>query len=187
MKLPGYYKEGMHLTLQKFQKSDKAIQMLLGECDDADRKGTLHEIRVFGLDFSAVQHRAVTALNFLLDRTNFRGNAPAPKPEESERVYRQYRERREFRFTGSLPSLQFPYNQYFEAYGLDRKGDRTFNSKEAQNALGALKSLSEPWSVAYAKRNGKKTAIVSRSTTLLSPHAHSSESQSSTRMYRRPR
>ena len=141
----GYHKEGMHLMLQKFQKSERQVQALLGECD-AHCLSARSDIEVSGFDFNSHQHRALTALNLLLDRTDFKGNI-APTPDKFHLS---------FRFRGPLPNLKMEYPEYFEAYGLSRTARRAFHGKGAQDALEALRSLSDPWTIAYAKKNGAK-------------------------------
>jgi hypothetical protein len=108
-----FHKEGMRLTLQKFQDRATAWQLLLTEADFQDGPELEKEIEVSGLNFSVSQCRAVTALNYLLDQTDFRGNAPA-KPEQ---------EYQQFRWKGALPILRINYSDFFEAYGLERQTD----------------------------------------------------------------
>ncbi len=141
-----FHKEGMRLTLQKFQDRAKARQLLLTEGGFQDGPELEQEIKVSGLNFSVSQYRAVTALNYLLDQTDFQGNR-APKSEQ---------EYKHFCWKGPLPVLRITYSNFFEAYGLDRQADGGLHCHQSGEALAALRSLAEPWRVCYTKQNGRK-------------------------------
>ena len=79
-----FHKEGMRLTLQKFQDRPMARQLLLTEGGFQDGPELEKEIEVTGLNFSVAQYRAVTALNNLLDQTDFQGNGPPRMIQEYE-------------------------------------------------------------------------------------------------------
>src|ERR1035438_7282894 len=142
---PGFQKEGMRLTLQKFQNRVKARQLLLTEGGFKEGADLEREIEVSGLNFSIPQYRAVTALNYLLDQTNFQGSGP-PTPEQ---------EYHRFRWKGVLPTLRATYSEFFVAYGLERDRRGTFHGHKANEALAALRSLAEPWRVCYTRQNGR--------------------------------
>src|SRR5205085_1209224 len=95
-----FHKEGMRLPLQKFQDRATARQLLLTEGEFQDGPELEKEIEVSGLNFSVSQYRAVTALNYLLDQTDFQGNRP-PKPEQEYGL---------FRWKGPLPILRITYS-----------------------------------------------------------------------------
>jgi hypothetical protein len=141
-----FHKEGMRLTLQKFQDRTTARQLLLTEGGFQDGSDLEKEIEVSGLHFSVSQYRAVTALNYLLDQTNFQGN----RPPKSEQEYEH------FCWKGPLPVLRITYSNYFEAYGLDRQADGALHCHQSDEALAALRSLAEPWRVCYTKQNGRR-------------------------------
>ena len=133
----------MHLIQQKFQKdADEVGQLLLGAGQLPDGSELRRDIEVTGLNFSPSQHRAVTALNYLLDGTGFKGNLPAE---------RGGRESRDWRFTGPIPRLEFTLPEYFEAYGIQRKAGTGFWHKEAEDALAALRSLAQAFRIMYKK------------------------------------
>src|SRR5260370_40775447 len=90
-----FHKEGMRLTLQKFQDRATARQLLLTEGGFEDGPELEKEIEVSGLNFSVSHYRAVTALNYLLDESDFEGN----RPPKSEQEYTH------FSWTGSPPVL----------------------------------------------------------------------------------
>ena len=140
-----FHKEGMRLTLQKFQDRATARQLLLTEGGFQDPE-LEKEIEVSGLNFSVPQYRAVTALNYLLDQTDFEGNRP-PKPEQ---------EYEHFHWKGPLPVLRITYSDFFEAYGLERQADGGLHCNQSDDALAALRSLAEPWRVCYTKRNRRQ-------------------------------
>ena len=142
----GFHKEGMRFTLQKFQDRQTARQLLLTEGGFQDGQELEKEIEVSGLNFSVAQYRAVTALNYLLDQTDFQGN----RPPKSEHDYEH------FRWKGSLPVLRITFSDFFEAYGLERKGDGRLHCHESDEALAALRGLADPWRVCYTKPNGRK-------------------------------
>ena len=141
-----FHKEGMRPTLQKFQDRGTARQLLLTEGGFQDGPDLEKEIEVSGLNFSVSQYRAVTALNYLLDQTDFEGNGP-PRPEQPYE---------HFRWRGRLPVLRITYSDFFEAYGLERQTDGGLRCHQSEVALDALRSLSEPWRVCYTKQNRRK-------------------------------
>jgi hypothetical protein len=145
--LQKFHKEGMRLTLQKFQNRVTARQLLLTEGGFQEGPELEKEIEVSELNFSVPQYRAVTALNYLLDQTDFEGNRPPTPEQEYER----------FRWKGLLPRLRITYADFFAAYGLKRDRGGAFHGNQANEALGALRSLAEPWRVCYTRQNGKKT------------------------------
>lgn len=136
----------MRLTLQKFQDRATARQLLLTERNFQDGPELEKEIEVSGLNFSVSQYRAVTALNYLLDQTDFQGNRP-PRPEQDYE---------HFRWKGPLPILSITYAEFYEAYGLKRQADGGFNCHQSDEALAALGSLAEPWRVCYTRQSGRK-------------------------------
>ncbi len=131
----------MHFTLQKFQKDAREEQMLLGEARVTEVELD-PLIEVSGLDFDSAQHRSVTGLNFLLDRTSFKGNQP-PAPEHDFK---------QSHFRGRLPRLDITLPEYLNAYGIEGKLDGRLHGNQVMDAIEALKTLTQPWRIVYQKR-----------------------------------
>ncbi len=121
------YKAGGYAELQKFGKGSEVKQLLLSEPEASEPV----DLEVAGLDFTVSEDKAFSALQILLDSTNYQGN------EQGQETYSS-------RFKGSymLPRLSFTYSEYFEAYGLKKYGGR-YQGAVAKEALEALRSLAE--------------------------------------------
>ena len=130
------YKAGLYAELQKFgQSKEEAHQLILSE-----PPAEPGDITIRGLDFTLSESKAFSALQILLDRTDYQGNLQAKEVDSSA-----YQGR--FR----LPGLQFTPSEYFEAYGLKQYGGR-YHGKQTQEALEALKSLAKkPRTVSYKR------------------------------------
>ncbi len=131
------YKAGGYAELQKFGKGSEVKQLLLSEPEASEPV----DLEVAGLDFTVSEDKAFSALQILLDSTNYQGN------EQGQETYSS-------RFKGSymLPRLSFTYSEYFEAYGLKKYGGR-YQGAVAKEALEALRSLAEKHRTIAYKRS----------------------------------
>ncbi len=90
-----------------------------------------------GIDLSLSEHRALFAIQKMLDKTNYEGNAPARISDA---------EQSSFNYSGILPRITFTPAQFLEAYGLEKRksgrGYMEYGSNERKAALDALYSLS---------------------------------------------
>jgi hypothetical protein len=143
------YRASMHTELQKFKDSKKVRQLTLGELGDTEEAESIMEIH--GLeDFTLSQDKALSALQILLDRTNYEGNVPDRDDLIPSSAYKG-----EF----VLPGLIITPDDYLHAYGLKKtKRGGEYNSNERQEALEALESLTEHRRICYQRRRfeGKK-------------------------------
>lgn len=132
----GLYRAGMYAELQKFGKSQRE-QLQLWE----GHQGPPAEVETIGLDLSISQERALSAIQILADRTGYKGNLP-PRRGHSAPYQRDY----------DRPVLAFTPAEYLEAYGLQRGPKNTFSSGRRAEAMQALESLSESWTICYKRR-----------------------------------
>lgn len=129
------YKASMHLEQQKLGSSTRDQQLSLWEqAEDVQTTGT----EVSGLNLTVSEDKALSALQILLDRTDYKGNRPGE-------------ERHTETFQGTLPRLAVSYSDFFDAYGL--KPGRTGHHKQEQEALEALRSLAETKRRVYYTRH----------------------------------
>lgn len=145
-----YFRAGMHAELQKFGKSDDNVrQLLLGEDTDLQDPNSLD---IYGLDLDVSEDKALHAIQFILDSTDYQGNIPGDQIQSSA-----------FKFDGLLPRLSITYSDYYEAYGLKKIGGQ-YQGRQAQEALNALKSLTKTRRIVYQKRrrvgSGKSSRMV---------------------------
>ena len=136
---PGKVREGLHLARQKTGNTERAKiarQLLLWEGWE-DGPELEQELKVIGLNLSVDQHKALHALQILLERTNYEGNLPpiktTPKGYSEELT---------------LPRLAVTTGEYCEAYGL-LQGTK---GKARLLALEALRSLTERRRIAYKRQ-----------------------------------
>ena len=144
---PPVYKATMHLELQKFGDWKGARQMLLSEVMGGEELAESSPIEVTGLDLSTSEDKALSAIQVLLDKTGYKGNQPGQATAFEE-----------WKWPGTLPRLATSYSAYFEAYGLQRKGDGSYYGHQAEEALEALDSLTKARRIIYKRkrREGKK-------------------------------
>lgn len=140
--LPGgrdRYRAGMHLERQQFKNSGDTRQLLLSEgFVGAELE---QEIEESGLDLTVSAWRALSALQKLLDRTNYQGNIPT-EPVNSQ----------VWKFQGMVPALSITYSDYFEEYGIKRAKDGRYHGALVEEALKALSSLEQPRRICYMKK-----------------------------------
>lgn len=141
----GLYRGAMHLELQKF-KQDTKTQLSLFEAAglDTTEQETLLEVK--GLDsLSVSEDRALSAMQILLDRTDYQGTSPAGL---------QYSEA--FKAQFPLLELSVTYSDFFEAYGLKPSAAGKFAGQyhggQVDEALEALDSLAQPRRITYRRQ-----------------------------------
>lgn len=136
--IQSYFRAGKWAELQKFGYKDETKQLLLGE--DSDLLDMEQKVEVFGLALSVSEDKALHAIQKLLDQTGYRGNIPGEERQITA-----------FKWQGYLPRLSTTYSEYYEAYGLSPAGDGRYHGAQAQEALLALKSLTETRRVCYKR------------------------------------
>jgi hypothetical protein len=150
---PDLYRAGMRMELQKFPNRKKQIQLLLWE--NLEPEEVLKEVKVTGLDLTGSQDKAISAIQILLDKRGYTSDLPS-SPIQSEAYH----------WSGSLPNIVTNYSEYFEAYGLEKKDGRYPRGRQRDEAVEALKSLTEPRRVLYQRKywsgKGKKREQRSR-------------------------
>ena len=105
-----------------------------------------------GVDLSLSESRALFAIQKMLAKTNYEGNA-----EPVELLAHQS----SFNYTGRLPRITFTPAQFLEAYGLEKRkssrGYMEYSSTERANAFEALQSLSRRiFKIVYKRESFKK-------------------------------
>jgi len=138
---PTLFRASMPAELQKFGSSKRDQQLSLwAQAEGVQVTGT----EVSGLDLTVSENKALSALQFLLDRTGYEGNLPG------EQLHTET-------FQGTLPRLAVSYSDFFHAYGLE-PGSRDGHHKGEQDALEALRSLAETKRrIYYTKQTRKGT------------------------------
>jgi hypothetical protein len=132
-----YYRAGMRAELQKFGYSQEVRQLMLGE--DTDIQDPEKRLEIYGLDLSLSEDKALHAVQKLLDRTNYKGNTPGQQITSTA-----------FKWEGFIPRLSITYSDYYEAYGLKKNKDQ-YQGRQAQEALLALRSLTETRRICYKR------------------------------------
>ena len=92
----------MHAELQKFGRAPAELSRLVAAGHDFT---SAHAEETVGLDLSVAEDKALSAIQILLDRRHYRGNAPDAGEEESE----------SFRWRGTRPRLVVTWAEFFEA------------------------------------------------------------------------
>jgi hypothetical protein len=131
-----HYRAGMQTELQKFGQKEETIQLILGEDTSLLDTG---EVETYGLDLSVTEDKALSAIQILLDETDYQGNTPGDTVSSSD-----------YRWDGYLPKLSITYSQFYEAYGLSKINGR-YQGRQAKEAISALKSLAESRKVCYTR------------------------------------
>lgn len=135
----GHIKSSMHLELQKFGDRDRDKKaMLQPQLLNLDSEAREIRIATTGLDLTLPEMKALHAIQKLLHETGYRGNLD-PKDGRLISV---------FNFQKPLPRMAFTWGEYFQAYGLKKRG-YDYNGREREDALQALRAL-----------DGKKRAIL---------------------------
>lgn len=137
----GNHRSSLWLELQRFGSAEREqqINLFVEEYSDSQANKTT----MTGLNLTVRQDRALTAIQKLLEKTNYQGNL------KQKQINSQA-----FFWNGYLPALHSSYPEYFEAYGFPKKID----AKQKKEALAALWSLTEPYVIIYERKRfeGKK-------------------------------
>jgi len=131
----GHHRAGLRLELQKLSFQEREDQLRLFSLGSSEKP------EVAGLDLSVLQDRAVTALQKLLHATNYEGHQPV-KAEDPEDLWKTPVRRLVLRFT---------WPEYYEAFGLKRRGDNRYSGKEEKDAREALLSLEKPFFITFKR------------------------------------
>lgn len=145
--LPTVYRGGLYAELQKFgdKDRDRSVQLTLLPEEEPEEL-TFSS----GLDLTVSEDKALSALQILLDRTDYQGQATS-QPQYGGA----------FRWDEPLPVLMIRHSDYFQAYGLERKGDGSFYGHQAEEALEALRGLaSKPRAVYYQRKHRKGEKVL---------------------------
>lgn len=126
---PETYRAGLHLELQKFESTNRDrkrdMQLMLFNTEEP---GVTKSLPPTGLNLTVAEDRALSAIQKLLDRTDYNGQ------EQIEVDFE------DFQYRGTLPVLNITYTDFLEAYGLKRHGG-SYGGALAEQALEALNSL----------------------------------------------
>jgi hypothetical protein len=136
----GLYRAGLHAELQKFGSARRDQQMAIF----AETRGDTRPPDVLdltGLDLSICEDKALSALQILLDNTGYGGNT------KGEMAYSD-----SYKGEFFVPRLLITQTEFFEAYGLERKANGRFPSRQSEEALSALESLAKTRRICYARR-----------------------------------
>ena len=150
---PELYRAGMYAELQKFEDVSEDRQLLLSEVFAGENDT---EIEVSGLDFSISEDKAFSAIQVLLDKTDYKGNE-APVFIHSEDYEGDY----------LLPRISMTFSEYLEAYGLKKSSSGRYSRGQREEALKALESLTQPRRIVYERKyfkDGKKKSDIHRAT-----------------------
>jgi len=143
-KEPEVYKAGLHAELQKFEDISGYRQLKLSEVHNDET-----EIEISGLDFSISEDKAFSAIQILLDKTDYKGNEPGMVIHSED-----------FRDSYLLPKLSMTFSEYLEAYGLKKSSSGRYSRAQRDKALEALESLTKPRRIVYERirfKNRKKS------------------------------
>ena len=152
---PELYRAGMYAELQKFEDITEARQLLLSE-DYSGEEAT--EVEVTGLDFSVSENKAFSALQVLLDKTDYQGNLPGLS------IYSEY-----YKNNFVLPRLSMTFSEYLDAYGLQKGSNGRYSRAQRDGALKALESLTGPRRIVYERKYYKGKRRVSDMVVARSP------------------
>jgi len=159
-----YYKAALQLENQKFGRDDNIIRQYLLE-EDINPEDKEYIVNHGINNLTKNEDRALSAIQILLDKTNYQGNIEGKIIESSA-----------YKWTGYIPRLSITYSDYYEAYGLTKSKDQ-YEGKQRQEALYALKSLSQPKRIWYETKKtdkfGKTKADIVRVTMPLITFAES--------------
>ena len=144
----GKYKAGMYTELQKFGRGKEDTRQLLR----TGQQGFLEEViedwtNTAGLDFTVSEDKALSALQILLDKTDYKGHLPSQEVSSPA-----------FKGRFLMPRLVITFEEYFEAYGLTGKEKRRggkYQGLQREEAIKALDSLTKPRRLVYQRKYWK--------------------------------
>ena len=131
--------------MQKMGKSKEESEWILKEMNDPN----LNMVEITGLNLTQLQHRAVHAIQTLLNESNYQGNLPTSTKKKLD-----------FDFDGKLPILKLTPSEFYEAFGCRKRqtGEKwQYSSNETEQAKAALESLyNERYIIYYRKTEFNK-------------------------------
>lgn len=148
------YRASLQTERQKFGRTDAELQQLLPYAQEpnelAEAELSLHTD--FGLDFTVEQDKAFSAIQKLLDQTDYQGEPSLAVTSRSDA----------WQGTVRQAGLVFTWPEYFSAYGLDTGQHQ--RGRQATRAKEALRSLAEPHLICfewqYQTKKGKRSDII---------------------------
>jgi hypothetical protein len=157
-----WVKVGLHAELLKFVTKKSAVLSDTFEASATGKPETSSAPRVWGLDLTPAESRALIAVQQLLDATNYEGNRPGKRVDLGEG-----------RFKGVIPELRFTATEYLKMWGVKKyttgRGRQEYSGEQRKQALGALLSLAKKerlyiynrvgWDK-IDKRSGKSTSAL---------------------------
>jgi len=167
-----FYRSPLYLEQQKFKDAEKTKRQLSLVDAGLDGLDLQEAVEGSGLDLSVSELKALHALGQLLSATDHKGNRPGKEADLET-----------YKWSGVLPVLSFTRSQFFEAYGLSRKGDGSYYGHQAEEALDALRSLLTArrrlcvtrtvWSGTGKDRKARREAVVFTGSlaTILEPYS----------------
>ena len=120
----------LYLEQQKFKDKKRLHKQLSLSLDGRELEEAVEASGLDLSDLSVSELKAYDAVSQLLSRTGHKGSEPGKEAEVESMKWR-----------GVLPVLFISRSDYFEAYGLKRKGDGSYYGHQAEEALEALRSL----------------------------------------------
>ncbi len=139
---PAVFRAGLRAELQKFGREDEPMQLaLFGQ-------GQGVEIKTAGLDLSISEDKALTAVQKLLDRTDYKGNAPGTGKELQSTS---------FKWSGHMPRLSFTWPEYYEAYGLKSYAGKYTGAMVMEARKALLEGLTKQRYVCYERKRYEGT------------------------------
>lgn len=139
---PSHYKASMQLELQKFGQDSPKVRQLLIDFDpglEEDQDELDRQIETAGLDLSVTQDKALSALQILLDRTDYKGHG-------SRQIVSD-----EWKYEGPIPRLSFTWTEFYEAFGLQKHGEQ-YQGRQMDEAKKALEDLQEPFNIVFQQK-----------------------------------
>lgn len=146
------YKAGMYAELQKFGSIEREKQISLWpDTTEGDEPVTVSG----NWKLTVGEDKALCAIQKILAKTDYKGNRPGHEIVSNT-----------WKWNGTLPVLAISYSEYFEAYGLERKGDGSYYGRQAEDAIEDLRTLaSRPQFTFYERKhwkNGKQLSDLIR-------------------------
>lgn len=143
----------MHSQKQKQGNPKQSIFNILRQDKNASLKETQAEynIEVVGIELTVSEEKALFAIQNMLSKTNYKGNAETSKHSDIS----------DYTETRTLPSLEFSPSEFLTEYGVSKKdhgrGYAEFSRAERDLALSALRELSvKPFFVFYKRVSWEK-------------------------------
>lgn len=156
-------KSSLHLENQKFGRKPKINEEQLDLFPNIVTQAKEIKVEVIGLNFQPSHYQALGAIQNLLAKTNYDGNA--------EGTYLT-RDTNSFKFEGKIPRIKFSRAQYLEMYGVKKyitsRNKMEFGGKESVIALDALQYLgTQPHLIIATRRRWQnRVEVVDRYQTL---------------------